>query len=408
MPALGSRRGALALALAAALVAGACSDDSGPDEGAGTASSEADGSVVLAPGPAVPADIADGCGRQAVTDPDDLSAGRVVARCGEGAPAAAPLPTATTLRVAVPEEPGPELAPLFAADALGEFEAENLTVELVPLDDRAAMEAIDAGTVDVAVGPLGGAYLDVLEAGSGARLVMGGVVASYPNDLGRPQTGLWVRDDALQSEEDPGDLGNLELQRVGMPNGVRSPAAYPVDLAFSQTDITLNEVALTDSFDLDAAAELRDGAIAAAWLDGAEWAEVAGEAGIRLRATLPASESIDGTVVAARLLGADREVGLAYARAIIRTVNTHLTGDYREDDEVVAAIAEGTGLAEGTVRDDLPPLLFDWELRTGTMGRIEEALLRLGGVGYDAPTDPDTHLDRTLAADAVGASGADS
>jgi NitT/TauT family transport system substrate-binding protein len=306
--------------------------------------------------------------------------------------------------VAIPEEPGPELAPVLVADALGEFEVEGLTVELVPLDDRAAMAALDAGTADVAVGRLGGAYLDAVEDGGGARLVLGGVVAANPNNLGLPQTGLWVRDDALASEEDPGDLGNLELQRVGMPDGVRSAAAYPAELAFSQTDITLNEVALTDSLDGDPAAELRDGNLAAAWLDGADWAEVADQAGIRLAATLPASESIDGTVVSARLLGPDRPVGVAYARAIIRTINTHLTGDYREDDEVVAAIAEGTGLPAEAVRDDLPAELFDWELRAGTLGRLEESLLRLGGVGYDAPTDPATHLDRTLAADAVGAS----
>ena len=399
----GERAGrAAALGLALALVVGACSDDSSSDDDAAPSESSgtADGGAIVADGPAVPGDIAEGCGRQAVTDPEDLSAGRVVARCGAGSPAAAPLPAATTVRVAVPEQPGPELAPLFVADALGEFEAENLAVELVPLDDRSAMEAVDAGTVDVAVGGVGGAYLDALSRGTEARLVLGGVLASNPNDLGRPQAGLWVRDDALS--EDP-DLGDLELQPVGSPAGVRSAANYPAGLAFSQTDITLNEVALRESDGPEAASDLLDGRLAAAWLDGAAWARVADQPGIRLVATLPASESIDGTVVSSALLGPERRVGLAYARAIIRTINTHLTGDYREDDDVVDAVADGTGLAADELRD-LPPLLFDWELRAGTIGRIEEELILIGGVSYDEPVAPDTHVDRTLASEAVGAS----
>ena len=108
-------------------------------------------------------------------------------------------------------------------------------------------------------------------------------------------------------------------------------------------------------------------------------------------------------MVSSALLGRERRLGLAYVRAVIRTINTHLTGDYREDEDVVDAIAEGTGVAADELRD-LPPLLFDWELRAGTMGRIEEELIVIGGVSYDEPLARDTHVDRTLASEAVGAS----
>ena len=387
---------ALAAVVGATLLAPAtlaCTgDDAAPGEGAdGTAGPDA------AAGPRVPDEIAAGCGEQAVTDPGDLGAGRVVARCGPDAPAPAPLPAPAALRVAVPPAPGPELAPVVVAEALGEFDAEGLDVTTVPLDDEEAMAALDAGEVDVVVGPIGGSYLDALDGGSGARLALGGVLSRAPNDLAEGQAGLWVRTGAVTD----GDLGDLALQPVAAPGGVQAAAAYPLDLVMSQTSATLNEVALRDAAGPEAATALLDGELAAAWLDAGAWPRVAGEGGAHLAATLPASESIDGTVVSARLLGPDRAVGLAYVRAILRTINTHLTGDYTDDEQVMDAIAEGTRLDPATI-EAAGPQLFDWEVRDGTVGRIQEALVLIGGVAYDAPLPADRFVDRTLAAEVVG------
>jgi NitT/TauT family transport system substrate-binding protein len=383
---------AVALLAAAAL---ACSDDEPtPEASDGTAADTGEGA------PRLPEEIEPGCGDQAVTDPTDLGAGRVLARCGAGAPEARPLPAPTPVRVAVPSAPGPEVAPVFVAEALGEFADEGLEVTTVPLDDRAAYEALEAGEVDVVVGPVGGAYLDALDGGSGARLVIGGTLTRAPNDPTRGQTGLWVRDDAAY------DLEDLELQPVGVPGGVRSAATYPLDLAFNQTEATLNELAVVDVGGPEAARALVDGELAAAWLDGAGWPRVAAESeGMHLAATLPASESIDGTVVSARLLGPDRPVGLAYARAVVRTINTHLTGDYADDEDVMAAVAEGTELDAGTL-EVAGPQLFDWELRDGTVARTQEALVIIGGVGYDERLPASSLLDRSLVAEAIGASTA--
>ena len=77
-----------------------------------------------------------------------------------------------------------------------------------------------------------------------------------------------------------------------------------------------------------------------------------------LVATTPGSESIDGTVFGPRLFGADRAVGLAYARAIIRTINTHLADGW--SDEALAAVAEGLDTDEDALADGPEPL-FDWE-----------------------------------------------
>jgi NitT/TauT family transport system substrate-binding protein len=391
MPVLAGRRGPRAVAALAvlALVAGAC----GGDDDTIAAPAEAPASA----GPRLPETIAEGCGDQAATDPANLSVSRVVARCGAGAPAAAPLPAPATVRVAVPARLGPELAPLLLAEATGEFAAENLTVERVTLGPAEAVDALVAGEVDLVAGLVTGPYFDALHDGAGVRVVLGGVLATAPNDLTVGQTGLWVRDDAL----DEGQLRGLRLQPVVVPDGVRSGATYPLRLLFGQTEISLNDVAVTDGGGGEAAQALLDGELAAAWLDGGSWLPVAGNEGFHLAATLPASESVDGTIAGERLLGPDRAVGTAYVRAVVRTINTYLTGDYRGRDEVIGPLAERIGVDADALRQ-LPPLLFDWEVREGTLGRMEEGLRGLGGVTYDVPLDPARLVDRTLVADAVG------
>lgn len=386
---LGSVARLTGAAVVALLVTGAC----GRGDGAGTT----DPTALDPPVPHVPGQIAEGCGAQAVTDPADLDAGREVARCGPNAPAADPLPVPTTLRVAVPESQGLELAPLLVADALGEFEAENLRVEVEPMPFREAMAGVEAGDVDLVVGAIDGPYFDALHRGSDARVVLGGALSRAPNATTVDQTGLWVRTDAIDDD----GLSDLQLQPVGIPGGTRSAATYPIGQVLGQTEISLNEVALTDTASGEAAQQLLRGDLAAAWLDGGSWYPVAGKEGFELYATLPASEAVDGTIAAGRLLGGDRPAGLAYARAIIRTINTHLTGDYRRDGTVVAALAGALGL-DGRVVRALPPDLFDWEVREGTLARIEDALLALGGVTYDMPLEGALLLDRTLATEAVG------
>ena len=369
-----------AFALATLLTVGGCGGTGDGDDVSTGPAADAVSDVI---GPIVPESPGDGCGRLARTDPLDTEP--------------APLATPATVRVAVPPAVTFELAPLLVADALGEFAAEGLTVERVPLPPTEAVAALEAGEVDVVSGTIDGPYFDALHGGSASRLVLGGVVAPAPNAHQVGQTGLWVREDALDEE----GLSDLRLQPVGVPGGVRSGVAYALGLTFGQTQNTLNDVALTDIGGGEAAQALAEGELAAAWLDGGAWQPLAGQPGYRLAATLPASESVDGTIVSERLLGPDREVGRAYVRALVRTINTHLTGDYRRDDAVTGALAEATGVTPELLAD-LPALLFDWEVRDGTPGRIEEALRNLGGVGYDVPLDPTLLVDRTLVAEALG------
>ncbi len=237
--------------------------------------------------------------------------------------------------MAVPENQGFELAPLLVADALGEFEAENLRVEVEPMPLRDALAGVDAGDVDLVVGPVDGPYFDALHRGSRARLVLGGTLSPAPNAMTVDQTGLWVRTDALDED----GLSDLQLQPVGVPGGTRSAATYPIGQVLGQTEISLNEVALADTSSGEAAQQLIDGDLAAAWLDGGSWYRVAERRGVR---AVRHAAGQRGRRRHDRRPPPPRPRpgrGAGLQRAIIRTINTHLTGDYRRNDDVVEALA---------------------------------------------------------------------
>jgi NitT/TauT family transport system substrate-binding protein len=346
------------------------------------------------PGPGVPDDPGDGCGQAASTDPADLSVDRTVARCGAGAPAAQPLRRAATVRVAIPERTE-AMAPLLVADARGEFEAENLTVEIVELDPADAYAAMADGEVDVVMGGIDAPFFDAVHDGGGARLVLGGTVARRPSDLASPQTGLWLRADLIDED---GEWDNVEGTTVLVTGGMGSAALYPIDNTLGQEEMNANSVDFAPATSEAAADRLRAALVGGAWLPEPEATAVAEDPALIQVTTLPGSESIDGTVFSRRLVGEDRAVGLAYARAVMRTINTHLADGY--DDAAVAELAEALGEPESAVAAGPAPL-FDWELRSGTTIRIQDSLVVVGAVGYERPTGESRLVDRTIYGDVV-------
>jgi NitT/TauT family transport system substrate-binding protein len=375
-------------AVVAATVVG--TDDGGGDDDrtAAVATSE--------PAPWLPDDVGHGCGPAALTEAGDLAASRPVARCAAGSPAPEPLAETARVRVALTQR-GEAAAPVLLADRLGEFAAEGLRVELIDQPASEAFASLAAGDVDAVVGPLDAPFFDAVQGGSGARWVLGGSLSAAPGDADVPQAGLWLRSDLVGDGWRWSDLAGL---RVGLDAGWRSASVYPVATVAGQGGLSLNEVDLVAATGDDAADRLLGGELAAAWVDQPALARVADADGFALAATLPATEPIDGTVLSGRLLGADRDVGLAYARAVIRSINTYLSSDYHDDSEVMAVLASATG-AEVDELEATPPLLFDWEIRSGTTGRLQDAMVEIGAVRYERPLPEDDLVDRSLVLDAL-------
>ncbi|HKA85045.1 MAG TPA: hypothetical protein VKD21_14330 [Acidimicrobiales bacterium] len=364
-------------------------DGGGDDRTATVATSE--------PAPWLPDDVGAGCGSAARTDTRDLAASRPVARCAGGSPAPQPLALPVRVRVALTQR-GEAAAPVLLADRMGEFAAEGLRVELIDQPASAAFASLAAGDVDAVVGPIDAPFFDAVRGGAGARWVLGGSLSTAPEDTDVPQAGLWLRSDLMR---DGWRWSELAGMRVALDAGWRSASVYPLATLAGEGGLSLNEVDLVAAAEEDAADRLLDGELAAAWVDQPASARIADGDRFRLAATLPATEPIDGTMISGRLLGADRGVGLAYARAVIRTINTYLSGDYHDDEDVMAALAGATGAGADELAETRP-LLFDWEIRSGTAERLQDAMVVIGAVGYERPLSEDDVVDRSLAVDALG------
>lgn len=379
------------VAVAAIVVAGSCGvvdDDlpSGSEAGA------------EATGLRVPDDPGSGCGDAASTEPGDLRPNRAVARCGPGSPAARPLDEDVTLRVAI-DEPREGLAPLLLADRLGELAEEGISVELVETDGlREAYEALANDEVDAVAADLHGAFFDIVAQGDGARLVLGGAVPSAADDREVDQAGLWIATHAVSA---PNRWRDLEHRPLAVRDGISGASASRLMHVLLQGEVSLNDMNLVPVGGHEAAQQLLAGGVVAAWLEDPHWQLLEDREGFELAATRP-QEALGGVVLHERLLDPDedRDVGLAFVRALIRTVNTDLPADYRDDVEVVTALVETTGWTEEQVLAG-SPLVFDWEIRAGTIDRMQAALLPLGAVTFEDHLDEDGFLDRSLYEQAV-------
>lgn len=391
--------GLVALVLASTSACGPFGDDEGDD--AGEASQGA---------PLERLDIPDGldadagCGAESHTAADDLSSGRPVARCAAGHPEPAPLGQPATVRIGVRSR-SEDVAPILLADGLDEFDAENLTVKVTEFATAAELfGALAGGDVDVVAGQLDGPFFDLVESGNGARLALGGPLASEAHDTATPQAGLWLRTDLLDPSDDWMDLEDVGLP-VAVEDSVADAVAYPVDALLGQDDMSINTVRLAVEGGETAAAALADGELSGAWLSDPYWRPVLdSDLDVELVATLPVAESLSGVVFSDRLLDPtrDRAVGMAFSRAVIRTINTYLAGDYQEDDDVVESLVDATDQSEDDIVET-PAWVFDWEVRQGTTDRVQTTLVDLGGVLFEQPLSERSLVDRSLYEDVVRA-----
>jgi NitT/TauT family transport system substrate-binding protein len=400
----GSGDRAVALLVAVALVGASACGVLGVDDDGGDGDASSGGAPTERLRVPDELDAEAGCGEEAATDPADMSAGRSVARCAADNPAPAPLDAPGTVRVGVRSR-SEDVAPILLADQFDEFGEENLTVEVVELDSATELfDALEGGELDVVAGDLDGPFFDHVFNGSGARIALGGPVAPSAQDTETPQAGLWLRTDLVDPPDDWMDLEDVGLP-VAVEDSIGDAVAYPVDAILAQDDISLNEVNIMVADGESAATALLDGELSGAWLSDPYWRGVVdSELEIELVATLPVAESLGGVAFDERLLDPerDRATGVAFSRAVIRTINTYLAGDYQDDDEVVAALVEATGASEDDIRRT-PAWVFDWEVREGTTERIQQALLSLGGVLYEEALPEGRLVDRSLYEDAVAA-----
>jgi NitT/TauT family transport system substrate-binding protein len=377
-----------------ALVAAACSGD---DDGGSAASATV--AAVAAKGAADPA-VA-GC-EHGWTDPDDLAVDRAVARCEPGAPAPQPLPERTTVRFASSFRL--EItAPILLADSMGELAKENIDLEWINLPFSDAMPQLAHGTIDAAFGGFEAALFNGIHQGLLVRTVLGAYFPKGAGDRTQAQTGLWCRRDAFA---DPAHPTDAELPSLVWATsiGKGSPSVYYIatQIRRSVPDFDIAAVDIERIPAADTVMALRNGAIDCGVLLDPTWLQVSEDPDYWLAAVFAATEPVGGIVFGPSLLQERPEVGAAFARAIIRTINTYFDGDYHRVPAVVAEIARVTNQPTETITR-LPSLVMDWELRRDTSTRMQQVFIDIGVItDYATPIPEDQITDRSFADRAVG------
>ncbi|MFI6988620.1 ABC transporter substrate-binding protein [Nonomuraea wenchangensis] len=271
-----------------------------------------------------------------------------------------PLKERKTVKVALAAMVG-SYAALAVADRLGEFEKENIKVEFEFLPAQDSLVMMTQKRVDVLASQISPGLLNIIGSGEGIRVVFPG--GGRPEDTDQ---GLWVNK-KIFGDNGKFDLQDLKGADLAGPGGNR-PGLWATlfeHLKTNKVDIGPKDVNWQDLSSADAVNALRNGAVGAAYAS-APYQE------ILLKDSC--CEFVKGAIspvagvfymFGQRLLKDDRDTGTAFVRALARSTQKYLLKDYRQTDEVVAALAEAQKVPEKTIREAEPSAFeADYNLHT--------------------------------------------
>lgn len=363
-----------------------------------TSSRGGDGSSTPSQGPIV---AVAGCGAAAHTDPAIRSTSRSIARCAPGAPAPKKLAQPHTITLAAASK-GEYSAPVLLGMDKGEFAKENLTVKFVQMPASDAIVQLASGKVDVDLGAPYVSFVNGVASGLDLRLTLANYSPLHGGDASTPQSGLWVRRNAFSDRQTP-NLAQLKGQKICNTLGNGTVAVYWMQKAMHSAGISLKDVTWSALAPADCVTALQQGAVAAAYLLDPFWSQIKSQPDKYALAAAQPNEPNGGVIFGPNLLQKDRDVGEAFARAYIRTINTYIQPGYHKDATVVDALAKEIGVQPSVITDG-DELKFEWEWRSGLLDDLQKTFRELGT--QTGSTMPDDKLvDRSFYNQAVGYSG---
>jgi NitT/TauT family transport system substrate-binding protein len=395
------------------LIATACGDDG---ETASTTTTGAavtpTATVPVTTGTAAVATVA-GCEKRGYSDPSNLSDNRLVARCDVGAPAPKPLAKkadGTNEKIVLASNFKLEFnSPIGLGMSLGEFAKENLDIEYQVLSFANAVPQMATGQIDVAVGGIETALFGAGNQNLPVRWALGNYFPPKASNYSVPQTGLWCRREIFTTPATP-NLKELETKKWATSVGRGSSAMYYSVAEILKKVPTFNykavEVQAIPSNDILPA--IRSKNVDCGILLDPIWVAVKDDATFVQVATQTPGEPLGLMAYGKRLLQDRKDLGDAFARAYIRTVNTYYQGDYHKDAKVMAEIQKFTGQTDAVFKPlaELDSLTMDWEIRKDTTTRVQQLFIDVGVkemAGITTPVPEDKLVDRSFYERAVGA-----
>lgn len=335
-----------------------------------------------------------GCDK-AWTNPSDLSPTRAPARCQPGAPAPQPLPEKTKLTVAITTKAAEYQSPLLWAAEKGEFAKENIEVDIKVVPPADSLNLLAQNQIDVWFSGADAAFHNALNQGYELRWVAGNYY-EQPSS----KSGLWLRAD----ESSAATVAALKGQTIGTVSGIGSVIIYPITEVLKGNGLGIKDVEFKTFAAPDVISALDNGAVPAAWLLTPAWKQVDGKPGYTFISGQPPGEPLGGIAMGTKLLVDNPQVGEAFLRAYMRTINTEFTGSYKSDAARVEAMSKLTGVPVDSMKAT-PELVFDWEVRQGTSARMQDVWKQTGALKYSDVIPEDKVVDRSLYEAVVGHTG---
>lgn len=274
------------------------------------------------------------------------------------------------------------------ADSTGEFAKENISLEYVTLPSTESVPALVSGSVDVVALGVTIPFFNAIAGGAGIKITFLGPDLS-------PDAGFYVQSDLA----DQGPAA-LKGKKVGLSQGWGQIGAVPIRDYLATAGLTLSDVEIVTVPLEDLAVSLDSGVIDATWLQPPS-TNIFIENGKAKRVIgNPNNEAGGAYAFGTRLLSEEPEIGQAFIRAMMRTVNTYLLGDYKANAETVDLLATALGLTADEIKKTKSTNFAVYTEnqiqteRTLLYTQAQELWLELGGLlTFESPLPADDYID---------------
>lgn len=308
-------------------------------------------------------------------------------------PAARPLKKKETLKVGIPSKLELE-APALLAQAKGEFAKENLDVSFVTDTVPNLLTLLGQNKIDLTYAGAQALVFNALRNKVPIRWVSG--VASSA-----PDSGLYMASKFGTTQTF--DPARLKGATIGVnPGGLAAPSEYGLYAAIKQGGLKSSDVHMKVFNDIGSMVQ----ALGSGNLDGATFgppftASLKPGTAFEAADGYPHDMQIAGYFATTRLLDDKRAAGIAFFRALERTVNTYLAGDYHQNDAVVSQVAQLLGTTPAVLKvAPAPP--WDFNVPAVSVTRLQEMYSSVPDtLRYQGTVKPSELIDLSLVVDAA-------
>lgn len=291
------------------------------------------------------------CGGAGSTE--TVASAEVAEPIGEGPFAPRPLTEKAKIKIGIAGALEANL-PYILADELGEFEKENLDVELLVVPPSDAGPLLARGELDAVPGSFSPGYLNLIAGGAQIKAVL--PMQQFDPESGVKQ-GLWVRKEVLEEDGfQASDLvGNKVLTLTGP--GLTS-LAYLHREVLEPQGVDPSDVKWEMFPGADMPQALIRGSAPAAFVHTPFWHQLEGQSCCEFVGYYPpysGSQLLFGKTLLSEY---GPEVGLALARAVMRSTTKYLQNDYPRNPVVAEIMVDQLGLPAEEVGKQAP---LNWD-----------------------------------------------